>query len=208
MSDRGSWTIFSRLALPIERALARPDWTAETARLSVAPGTAKTWFPGYYVLVPPDTFATNNKSWRVLQGADGRLFAGLHVSVTWGQIETTRGEFRWDKIDSRLNALPPGKKLSLSLSWQGWGGMQTCPNGMLENPADDSGPRVRGAKQARGRQRRSDGHFATGKMAGDHNNSHFCPHVLANAGKWPCWMGVEWQDLGSTATAQRLASYR
>ena len=230
--------------------------------------------------------------------------------VTWGQIETTRDEFRWDKIDTLLNALPAGKKMSFSLSWQGWGGVQACPNDMLDNPAYDGGQRVRGAKQASGRQLRSGVHFATihmprtmdrylaftkafaarydadprlafvtsaeipyeaslkvgqykeataranmyrltemvkyfpctpcgvlgawwsfggdnsekdkfakaileagggfgfpdldGNLTGGHYKSHFRPHVLANAGKWPCWMGVEWQDLMPERTGPKF----
>ena len=300
----------SCLALLVGLTLAVPAWTAETAKTGGAPRTAKKWFPGHYVMVPPDTYATNDKSWRVLLGADGRLFTGLHMYVTWGQIETNRGAYRWDKIDTLLNALPAGKKLSFSLSWQGWGGVQACPNDMLENPDYDGGQRVRGAKQASGRQLRSGVHFATihmprtmarylaftkafaarydadprlafvtsaeipyeaslkvgqykeataranmyrltemvkyfpctpcgvlgawwsfggdnsekdkfakaileagggfgfpdldGNMTGGHYKSHFRPHVLANAGKWPCWMGVEWQDLMPERTGPKF----
>jgi hypothetical protein len=32
-------------------------------------------------------------------------------------------------------------------------------------------------------------------VGGSHYQSHFRPNLLANAGKWPCWMGMEWQDL-------------
>jgi hypothetical protein len=41
-------------------------------------------------------------------------------------------------------------------------------------------------------------------MTGGHYKSHFRPHVLANAGKWPCWMGVEWQDLMPERTGPKF----
>ena len=290
---------FSVLLLSL--SLSVPAFPAATGKAGEAAGATKKWYPGHYVLVPPDTYSTDNKSFRVLQGPDGKLFQGLFMYVTWGQIETQQGTFRWDKIDTLLKDLPRGKKIAFSLSWQGWGGVQACPSDMLDNPVYDGGQRVRGAKQASGRQRRSGVHFATihmpstmdrylaftkafaarydadprlafittaeipyeaslkvgqynevtaranmhrltemvpqfprtpcgvlgawwgfggkdsekdkfakaileagggfgfpdldGTLTGGHYNSHFRPHVLANAGKWPCWMGVEWQDL-------------
>ncbi|MCX7050265.1 MAG: hypothetical protein NTX50_32870 [Candidatus Sumerlaeota bacterium] len=281
--------------------LAFPSLAAETDAKGKFSVGEKKWFPGHYVMLSPDTYLADNKSYRVLRGADGKLFQGLFMYVTWGQIENTQGSYAWDKIDALLNALPEGKKIAFSLSWQGWGGVQACPKDMLNNPAYDGGQRERGAKQASGRQLRSGVQFATihmpstmdryltftkafaerydadprlafvttaeipyeaslkvgqyneataranmqrlaemvkqfprtpcgvlgawwafggpdsekdkfakaildagggfgfpdldGTMAGGHYNSNFRPHVLANAGKWPCWMGVEWQDL-------------
>lgn len=275
-----------------------PSGAVEPGKASATP---KKWFPGHYVMLEPDTYATNNKSFRVLRGADGRLFEGLFMYVTWGQIETNRGAFCWSKIDTLMNALPDGKKIGFSLSWQGWGGAQACPGDMIGNALYDGGQRERAAKQASGRVLRSGVRFATihmpstmdrylafakafaarydadprlafvtcaeipyeaslkvgqydeaqarasifrladmvrlfphtpcgvlgawwsfggadaeksrfaqtildagggfgfpdldGTMSGGHYNSHFRPHVLANAGRWPCWMGVEWQDL-------------
>jgi hypothetical protein len=221
--------------------------------------------------------------------------------VTWGQIETDRGVFQWEKIDRILDALPPGKKFAFSLSWQGWGGVQACPADMLSDPVYDGGQRVRASKAASGRQRRAGVHFATvhlpatmerylafakafaarydadprlafvtsaeipydaslkvgpydeataracmfrlaemvgyfpqtpcgvlgawwsfgggeaeqnrfaqaildagggfgfpdldGNLTSSHYRSAFRPHVLANAGRWPSWMGVEYADL-------------
>lgn len=275
---------------------------AEAAVTREGPGAgAKKWFPGHYVMLQPDTYSADNKSFGVLKGADGKLFQGLFMYVTWGQIETNRGAFCWQKIDTLLKALPAGKKVAFSLSWQGWGGVQACPTDMIDDPVYDGGQRVRGTGSAGGRQLRSGVHFATihmpstmdrylaftkafaarydadprlafvttaetpyeaslkvgqykeataracmlrltemvkqfprtpcgalgawwafgggdaekdkfakaildagggfgfpdldGNMTGDHYKSHFRPHVLANAGKWPCWMGVEYRDL-------------
>ena len=41
-------------------------------------------------------------------------------------------------------------------------------------------------------------------MKGGHYHSSFRPHVLANAGQWPCWMGVEWQDLMPKLTGPKF----
>ena len=278
---------------------------------SLAPAAgAKKWFPGHYVMLQPDTYSTDNKTFRVLKGADGKLFEGLFMYVTWGQIETNKDVFCWDKIDTLLNGLPKGKKVAFSLSWQGWGGVQACPSDMIDDPVYDGGQRVRGAKSGGGRQLRSGVHFATIHMPstmdrylaftkafaarydadprlafvttaetslrgqsqrrpiqGSHGTglhvapygdgaalphtpcgalgawwgfgggdaekdkfakamldagggfrfsrsrrqhdgrplqSHFRPHVLANAGKWPCWMGVEWQDLMPERTGPKF----
>ncbi len=43
-----------------------------------------------------------------------------------------------------------------------------------------------------------------GTMKGGHYNSSFRPHVLANGGKWPCWMGVEWGDLMPDRTGPKF----
>lgn len=271
---------------------------------------AKKWFPGHYVMLQPDTYSTNNKSFRVLQGPDGKLFRGLFMYVTWGQIETNRNAFCWDKIDTLLQGLPPGKKLAFSLSWQGWGGVpQACPADMVDQPAYDGGQRVRSAHQqlsgirfatihmpstmerylaftkafaarydtdprlafvttaeipyesslkvgqyheatARANLHRlttmvqqfpqtpcgvlgawwsfgggdsekdkfasailaAGGGFGfpdlDGNMTGGHYQSHFRPHVLANAGKWPCWMGVEWQDLMPERTGPKFPDHQ
>lgn len=274
---------------------------AASAEKGQEPLAGKKWFPGHYVMLQPDTYATDNKSYRVLKGSDGKLFQGLYMYATWGQIETTKGTYRWDKIDTLLNGLPEGKKAAFGLSWQGWGGAQACPSDMIGNPAYDQGQRERGGKGANGRQKRSGVLFATihmpstmdrylaftkafatrydadprlafittaeipyeaslqvgqfdgttaranmlrltdmvkqfshtpsgilgawwsfgggdgekdrfakaildagggfgfpdldGNLAGSHYQSQFRPHVLANAGKWPCWMGVEYADL-------------
>lgn len=263
---------------------------------SAAPaGTVKKWFPGHYVMLPPDTYSTDNKTFRVLSGRDGKLFQGIYMYATWGQIETTEGSFDWEKIDTLLDGLPRGKKAAFGLSWQGWGGAQACPNDMLDNPRYDGGQRERTSER-----KRSGVHFATIHMpstmdrylaftkafatrydadprlafittaeipyepslkvgqyqektaranvfrlvemvkqfrqtpsgilgawwsfgGGDGEkdkfakaildagggfgfpdlvstsagkyDSQFRPHVLANAGKWPCWMGVEFNDL-------------
>jgi hypothetical protein len=271
---------------------AFPSGAAESGK-----ATAKKWFPGHYVMLEPDTYTTNNKSYRVLKGADGKLFQGLFMYVTWGQIETNKGQFCWDKIDTLLNGLPPGKKIGFSLSWQGWGRVaQACPGDMIDKPIYDGGQRVRSSHQKVSGVRFATIHmpgtmerylaftkafaarydsdprlaFVTtaeipyeaslkvgqyneatarscmyrlaemvkyfpqtpcgvlgawwsfggddsvrekfaramleagggfgfpdldGTMKGGHYNSHFRPQVLANAGRWPCWMGVEWQDL-------------
>lgn len=263
-----------------------------------APAAGKKWFPGHYVMSSPDDYTVNNKAWRVLKGPDGDLFKGLFMYVTWGQIEAKKGEYRWEKIDGLLKALPEGKKIAFSLSWQGWGGVeQAVPADMIDNPEYDGGQRVReGKKGMKGGVRFATIHmpatmdrylafvkafaerydadprlaFVTsaeipyeaslkvgkydeklardtmcrlsemvgyfkqtpsgvlgawwsfggpkadkdkfvqgildaggglgfpdldGTMAGGHYNSHFRPDVIAHAGKWPCWMGVEWQDL-------------
>lgn len=271
---------------------------------------AKKWFPGHYVMLEPDTYSTDNKSFRVLKGPDGKLFQGLFMYVTWGQIETDKNAFCWEKIDTLLRALPAGKRIAFSLSWQGWGGAQACPSDMMDDPVYDGGHRVRGTKSGGGRQLRSGVHFATihmpstmdrylaftkafaarydsdprlafvttaetpyeaslkvgqykeataracmlrlaemvqqfprtpcgalgawwsfgggdvekdkfaraildagggfgfpdldGNMTGGHYHSHFRQHVLANAGKWPCWMGVEWQDLMPERTGPKF----
>jgi hypothetical protein len=281
-------------------SLAGVDLAAGSG-LTSTPASAKKWFPGHYVMLQPDTYSTDNKSFRVLKGPDGKLFQGIYMYATWGQIETRQGSYQWKKIDTLLNGLPEGKKAAFGLSWQGWGGAQACPSDMIGNPAYDGGQRVRGAKRASGRQVKSGVHFATihlnstmdrylaftkafaarydadprlafitsaeipyeaslkvgqfneataranmfrlvemvkyfprtpcgilgawwsfgggdsekdrfakafldagggfgfpdldGAMTGGHYNSHFRPNVLANAGKWPCWMGVEFADL-------------
>lgn len=254
-------------------------------------GTPKKWFPGHYVYHNTDDYSTSNSDITFLNSADGAIFQGMFMYVTWGQIETTKDTYRWDKIDGVLNALPPGKKLAVSLSWQGWSKLQACPADMINNVEYDSGQyikkglypfatiymtstmnryldfvrkfaerydtnpklafvttaeipfedEVKGPKYnviiARSNIFRLPSEFiplfkytpsgilgawwsfgdnanAEAKFAADtYNagggfgfpdvmclpclgyNSHFRNEILEYAGKWPCWMGVEWSDL-------------
>lgn len=282
---------------------------AEPVSKISAAAAAKKWFPGHYLMLDADNYSADNKPFRVLRGPDGRLFVGLFMYVTWGQIETGRGVFQWEKIDRLLNALPPGKKFAFCLSWQGWaGGLQACPGDMLDNPDYDGGQRVRSADSASkkiagvkfatihhpatmdrylafvrafaarydaderlafvtsaeipyepslkvgqyhestaraaifrlaempaffprtpsgvlgawwsfgGGDRERDrfaqamleagGGFGfpdlDGTMTGRHYNSSFRSHVVANGGKWPCWMGMEWGDLMPDRTGPKF----
>jgi hypothetical protein len=253
--------------------------------------TPKKWFPGHYVYHDSDDYSTSNSDLTFLKNANGAVFQGMMMYVTWGQIETTKDTYRWDKIDAVLKALPKGKKLAVSLSWQGWGKLQTCPSDMLDNIDYDGGQHISGkgfpfatvymtstmnrylafvkkfaerydtvpnlafvttAEIPFGTDVRGPlfneatartnyyrlpnemiGYFknticgilgawwsfgdnanAEPKFAADtynagggfgfpdvmcltcsQYNSNFRNEVLANAGKWPCWMGVEWSDL-------------
>jgi len=251
----------------------------------------KKWFPGHYVDHNPDDYTTSNSDLSFLKSADGALFQGMFMYVTWGQIETTKDTYRWDKIDAVLNALPPGKKLAVSLSWQGWSKLQACPADMIDKVEFDSGQYIKkglypfatiymtstmnryldfvkkfaerydtvqklafvttaeipfenevkgpqfnlttaranifrlpsafipsfkktpsgilGAWWSFGDNTNAEQQFveATYNAGGGFGfpdvmclacsgyNSHFRNEILANAGKWPCWMGVEWSDL-------------
>jgi len=251
----------------------------------------KKWFPGHYVDHNPDDYSTTNSDITFLKNADGALFQGMFMYVTWGQIETTKDTYRWDKIDGILNALPSGKKLAVSLSWQGWSKLQACPSDMLDNVEFDGGQYVKKGiypfatiymtstmnryldfvkkfaerydvnpklafvttaeipfeDEVKGPQFNmttaranflrlpsefiplfkntpsgilgawwsfSDNTNAEPKFAADTYkagggfgfpdvmcltcsgyNSHFRNEILEYAGKWPCWMGVEWGDL-------------
>lgn len=292
----------NRFAPLLALLLAMPALSGHAAAPGNRSAAAKKWFPGHYVMLPPDTYSTDNKPFRILEGRDGKLFEGLYMYVTWGQIETTEGTWRWEKIDTLLDGLPKGKKAAFGLSWQGWGGAQACPSDMLDHPRYDGGQRERAPEQHKdsGKSMRSGVKFATIHMpstmdrylaftkafagrydadprlafittaeipyeaslktgqfdektaranmfrlvemvtqfrqtpagilgawwsfggsdaekdkfakafleagggfgfpdliceGGSHYASHFRPNVLANAGKWPCWMGVEYADL-------------
>ena len=259
--------------------------------LTALAGTPKKWFPGHYIDHNPDDYTTSNSDLTFLKSADGALFQGMFMYVTWGQIETTKDTYRWDKIDGVLNALPQGKKLAVSLSWQGWSKLQACPSDMLGKVEFDSGQYVKKGlypfatiymtstmnryldfvkkfaerydtnpklafvataeipleSEVKGPQYShvtarsnifrlpsefiplfkstpsgilgawwsfSDNANAEPKFAADtYNagggfgfpdvmcltcsgyNSHFRNEILEYAGKWPCWMGVEWSDL-------------
>ena len=131
------------------------------AAAAIGAGAEKKWFPGQYVMVSPDVYHSEEKPYRVLRGSDGHLFAGLFMYVTWGEIETARGKFAWEKIDRILDALPRGKKFAFSLSWQGWHGAEACPPDMRGNPLYDGGQRVRESRSAGGATRVSGVRFAT-----------------------------------------------
>jgi hypothetical protein len=103
----------------------------------------KKWFPGHYVNHNPDDYTTSNSDLSFLKSADGAVFQGMFMYVTWGQIETTKDTYRWDKIDAVLNALPPGKKLAVSLSWQGWSKLQACPADMIDKVEFDGGQYIK-----------------------------------------------------------------
>lgn len=109
----------------------------------VRAGTPKKWFPGHYIFHTPDDYTTSNSDLTFLSSEDGALFQGLMMYITWGQIETTKDSYRWDKIDGVLQSLPAGKKLAVSLSWQGWSKLQACPGDMIDNAEFDSGQHVK-----------------------------------------------------------------
>lgn len=129
----------------------RGGWTGELTAMAVFAGlfcltfgetaAPKKWFPGHYLMNEPDEYETRSKGYRILHGKDGALFKGSFLYVTWGQIETRRGVFHWEKIDGLLDGLPPEKKLIVSLSWQAWAGAfrLPCPEDMLTEPAYDGG---------------------------------------------------------------------
>lgn len=105
------------------------------------------WFPGHYIDAGIDQYDTGTTAMNTLKGANGYLFQGIFTYVTWHEIETTSGTFHWNKIDNLLDALPAGKKLAVSLSWQAWtSGVQACPDDMKDNPEYDQGQRSRNGK--------------------------------------------------------------
>jgi hypothetical protein len=100
---------------------------------------AKKWFPGHYIQAQ-DQYGANDSAISFLKTADAAPLQGLFMYSSWGMIETTKGTYRWDKIDTVLNNLPAGKKLALSLSWTKWGGgNESVPADMIGNSVYDGG---------------------------------------------------------------------
>lgn len=96
--------------------------------------TPKKWFPGHYLMASENDFNRTSGGWTNLRGANGYLFEGIWLYVTWGEIETGLNTYSWDKIDGMLNALPAGKKLGLSLAWQEWNAkIPPCPADMIDD---------------------------------------------------------------------------
>lgn len=72
---------------------------------TVCAETPKKWFPDHFIVHNPDDYSTSNSDITFLKSADGNVFQGLFRYVTWGQIETTKDTYRWDKIDNNLRSM-------------------------------------------------------------------------------------------------------